>query len=74
MNKPSDSNQNLDLKTLKMKAGRTLIGIFQMMRIKNLRGVSEVRIKKSRLLNLGNVEKPPHSQLVPLRAREGEIS
>ena len=29
-----------------MKAGRALIGIFQKMRIKNLRGVSEVRLKK----------------------------
>ena len=29
-----------------MKFGRALIGIFQKMRIKNLRGVSEVRLKK----------------------------
>ena len=33
------------------------------MRIKNLRGVSEVQFKKTRLLHLGNVEKPPHPQL-----------
>ena len=44
-----------------MKAERAKIGIFQKMRIKNLRGVSEVRLKKTRLLHLGNVEKPPHS-------------
>ena len=44
-----------------MKAGRAKIGILQKMRIKNLRtGVSEVRFKKTRLLHLGNVEKPPH--------------
>ena len=30
-----------------MKSGRALIGIFQKMRVKNLRGVSEVRLKKS---------------------------
>ena len=29
-----------------MKAGRAYISIFQKMRIKNLRGVSEVRLKK----------------------------
>ena len=29
-----------------MKSGRAQIGIFQKMRIKNLRGVSEVRFKK----------------------------
>ena len=40
-----------------MKSGRAKIGIFQKMRIKNLRG-SEVRFKKTRLLHLGNVEKP----------------
>ena len=43
-----------------MKSGRAQIGFFQNMRIKNLRGVSEVRLKKTRLLHLGNVEKPPH--------------
>ena len=30
-----------------MKSGRAKIGIFQKMRIKNLRGVSEVRLKNS---------------------------
>ena len=35
-----------------MKSGRAEIGIFQKMRIKNLRGVSEVRFKKTRLLHL----------------------
>ena len=39
-----------------MKARRPKIGIFQKMRLKNLRGVSEVWLKKSRLLHLGNVE------------------
>ena len=43
-----------------LKFGRAKIGIFQKMRIKNLRGVSEVRLKKTRLIHLGNVEKPPH--------------
>ena len=39
-----------------MKSGRAKIDFFQKMRIKNLRGVSEVRFKKTRLLHLGNVE------------------
>ena len=54
-----------------MKAGTAQISIFQKMRIKNLRGVSEVRFKKTRLLHLGNVEKPPHPQLSAQRASEG---
>ena len=53
-----------------MKSGRALIGIFQKMRIKNLRGVSEVR-EKTRLLHLGNVEKPPHPHFSAQRAPEG---
>ena len=51
-----------------MKAERAKIGIFQNMRIKNLRGVSEVRFLKTRLLHLGNVEKPPYPQLSAQRA------
>ena len=54
-----------------MKSGRAKIGIFKKMRIKNLMGVSEVRLKKTRLLHLGNVEKPPHPQLSAQRAPEG---
>ena len=54
-----------------MKSRRAEIGIFKKMRIKNLRGVSEVRLKKTRLLNLGNVEKPPHPQVFAQRAPEG---
>ena len=57
-----------------MKAGEALIGIFQKMRIKNLRGgggVSEVRFTKTRLLHLGSVEKPPHPQFSAQRACEG---
>ena len=42
-----------------MKAGTAQIGIFQKLRIKNLRGVSEVRYQKTRLPHLWNVEKPP---------------
>ena len=34
-------------------------------------GVSEVRLKKTRLFHLGNVEKPPHPQLSVQRACEG---
>ena len=58
--------KGLDLK-------RARLSIFQKMRIKNLRGgrVSEVRFKKTRLLYLGNVEKPPHPQFCPQRAPEG---
>ena len=57
-----------------MKAGRAIIGIFQKMRIKNLRGrgVSEVRFKKIRLIHLSNVEKSPHPQFSAQRACEGE--
>ena len=48
---------NLYIKThWKIKAERAPISIFQKMRIKNLRGVSEVRFEKTRLLHLGNVE------------------
>ena len=36
--------------------------------------VSEVRFRKTRLLHLGNVEKPPHPQFFAQRAPEGEIS
>ena len=55
-----------------MKAGKAKIGIFQKMRIKNLRGVSEVLfLKKTRLLHLGNVEKPTHQHLSAQRACEG---
>ena len=53
-----------------MKAGIAKIDIFQKMRIKNLRGVSEVRLKKTRLLHLGNLEKPAHPQLFAQRAPE----
>ena len=52
-----------------MKSGRAQIGIFQKMRIKNLRGVSEVQLRKNRLLHLGNVEKPP--RFFVQRAPEG---
>ena len=55
-----------------MKSGRALIGSFQKMRTKNLRGVSEVRFKKkTRLLHLGTVEKPPHPQFSAQRAPDG---
>ena len=54
-----------------MKAGRAQIGIFQKMRIKNLRGVTEVRFEKTRLLYLENVEKAAHRQLSAQRACEG---
>ena len=54
-----------------MKSGRALIDIFQKMRIKNLREVSEVRFKKTRVLHLGNVGKPPHLQFFAQRAPEG---
>ena len=54
-----------------MKSGRAQIGSFQKMRIKNIRGVSEVRFKKTRHFHLGNVEKPPHPQFSAQRAPEG---
>ena len=54
-----------------MKSGRAQIGIFQKMRNKILRRVSEVRFKKTRLFHLGNVEKPPHPQFPAQRAPEG---
>ena len=54
-----------------MKFGRASIDIFQKMPIENLRGVSEVRFKKTRLLHLGNVEKPLQPQFSAQRAPEG---
>ena len=54
-----------------MKSGRTLIGFFPKVRIKNLRGVSEVRFQKTRLVHLGNVEQPPHPQFTAQRAPVG---
>ena len=51
-----------------MKSGRAKIGIFQKMRIKNLRTVkSDLRKTDS----LGNVEKQPHPQFSVQRAPEG---
>ena len=44
--------------------------IFKKIRIKNQKGISEVRFKKTQLLHLGNVEKSPHPQLSAQRARE----
>ena len=54
-----------------MKSGRAYIGSFQKMRIKNLMGVSDVRFRKTRLLHLGNVEKPPNPHFSAQRAPEG---
>ena len=55
-----------------MKAERALIGSFLKMRIKKLMGVNEVRFKKkTRLLHLVNVGKPPHPQFSAQRAPEG---
>ena len=54
-----------------MKSGRAKIGDFNKMHIKNLRGVSEVRFKKTRLVNLGNVEKPTHAQFSAQQAPGG---
>ena len=54
-----------------MKAERAKIGIFQKKRVKNLRRVNAVWFKKTRLLHLRNVEKPPHPQLSAQRVVEG---
>ena len=54
-----------------MRSGRAQIGVLQKMRNKILRGVSEVRFKKTRLFHIGNVEKPPHPQFSAQRAPEG---
>ena len=54
-----------------MQAGKVLIGIFQKMRIKNLRRSLRSDLKKTRLLHLRNVEKPPLSQLSAKRACKG---
>ena len=54
-----------------MESGMAAIGIFQKMRIKNLRGVSDVQFRKTRLLHLGNVEKLPHPQFFAQGAPEG---
>ena len=52
-----------------MKSGRAQIRIFQKMRIKNWSVRSD--LKKTRLLHLGNVEKPLHLQFFAQRAPEG---
>ena len=55
-----------------MKSGRAKIGIFQKMRIKNLKGGSvRSNFEKTRLLHLENLEKPPHPQFSAQRAPEG---
>ena len=54
-----------------MKAEWAKIGIFQKMRIKHLRGSVRSDLKKTRLLHLGDVEKPPHPQFSAQRAFEG---
>ena len=54
-----------------MKSGRAKISIFQKMRIKILRGGSVRSDLKTRLLHLGNVEKPPHPQFFAQRAPKG---
>ena len=54
-----------------MKAERAKIGIFQKMRIKNLGRGQCGPIKKTRLLHLGNVKKPPHPQFSAQQAPEG---
>ena len=72
--KPADSKHDLAIKlTEKMKSGRAKIGGFQKMRIKNLMGVSEVRFKKTRLLHLENVKKPPNPQFSVQREPEGKV-
>ena len=54
-----------------MKAGRAKNSIFQKMRIKNMRGGQWGPFKKTRLLHLGTVEKPPHPQLSKQRVYKG---
>ena len=54
-----------------MKAGKAQIGIFQKMRTKILREVSEVRFEKTRLVHHRNVENPPHPQFSAQRAPGG---
>ena len=55
-----------------MKAGKAEIGIFQKDAHQKSEGGS-VRsdLKKTRLLHLGTVEKPPHPQFSAQRAPEG---
>ena len=55
-----------------MKTGRAKIGISQKIHIKNLRGCqwAPKLDSETRLLHLGNVEKPPHPKLFAQRAPE----
>ena len=52
-----------------MKSGRALIGIFQKIRIKKLRGVSEVRLKKLDSFTL----KTSKNQLIRNFLRNGRL-
>ena len=54
-----------------MKSGRAKICIYQKMRIKNLRRSVRSDFKKTRLLHLGNLEKPPHPHFSAHWAPEG---
>ena len=54
-----------------MKAEIAWIGFLQKMWIKNLRGLVRSDLKKTRLLDLGNVVKSPHLQLYAQQACEG---
>ena len=68
--KPSDSKHDLDIKTTEKRKLEGL-GIFQKIRFKNLKGAVRSDLTKTRLLHLGNLEKPPHPQLSAQRACEG---
>ena len=54
-----------------MKAGKAKILIFQKMRIKNLRGVSEVQFNKNSTPSPWKRRKLPYPQLSAQRACEG---
>ena len=62
--KPSDSKHDLDMKRTETETWKGLNWYFPKDAHQKSKGVSEARLKKTRLLYLGNVEKPPDPQFL----------
>ena len=69
--KLSDSKNDLDIKPTEKLNLERLKSVFTKDAFQKSEGVSEVRFRKTRLLHLGNVEKPPHPQFFAQRAPKG---
>ena len=69
--KPSDSKHDLDIEPTENEIWKDLNRYFRKDAHQKSEGVREVRLKKTRLIHLGNVEKPPHPQFSAQRTPEG---